>query len=119
VVLFGALTVVVGGTLSAWDYAQIRAAALLRAGAGFARSAGAVQRDVRAEAFAAELHLRLLRTAAIVADRSAWAQPAATLPLTATLDTSPNIVAVYAGYPDGRFILARPLQSGAAITWMR
>ncbi len=109
--LFAALIISVGVVLASWDYRQIRAASLLQADAFFARGAGAIERELRDESAFAETDLRILRTVEIVINREAWAQLPFGPPMAAILDTNPDLVSIYVGYPDGRFILYRPLRT--------
>ncbi len=110
VFFFAALVIAVGGAMAAWDYVQIEKASHLQADESFARAAAAFRQELQAANLAAELELRLVRTAEIVRDRTAWARPAERSAGT-VLDAGGAFADVYVGYPDGRFILFRPLRT--------
>lgn len=107
--LFAALIAAAGSLLAWWNYRQLEAAALTEADAVVARAAAGIESDLRDYTATTALGLHLLRTADFVIDRAQWAAPRAARSLLAQLDPNGGIPAVYAGYPDGRFILARPL----------
>jgi class 3 adenylate cyclase len=107
--LFAALISTAGLLLAWWDYRQQETASLTSADALVARGAAGIEGDLQGYTAATVLQLHLLRTADIVIDRALWAAPAQAPALIAMLRTTDGIPDVYTGYPDGRFMLVRPL----------
>jgi class 3 adenylate cyclase len=109
--LFGVLVGVVGIALALYDYAAIGQAALIESESAVARDGRAIQHGLAAEQRTAGQRLRLLRALDLIVRRERWADSTAAYALTAVLDADTGLAAIYAGYPDGRFLLIRPLTS--------